>query len=104
MLKNAYCLEKTAKTLQRRGLQTPVCLRRLRIRPPDLSVVTPTYYYNYVEFVSSAKCVLLAFKKGQNSSTVNSAFASSALLQLFSLQTLSILLTGAQEYFLPQGA
>jgi len=39
------------------------CLRRLKAPPPESSVVTHAYYYNYIEFVSSAKCVLLLSKK-----------------------------------------
>jgi len=38
--------------------------------PSDPRVVTPTYCYNYVEFVFGAKCVLLRLKK-HNSYTVN---------------------------------
>jgi len=48
MLKNAYFLEKTVKN-------RPVCLRRLGAPPSDPRVVIPTYYYNFVEFISSAK-------------------------------------------------
>jgi len=43
-------------------------------------LMTPAYYYNLVEFVSSAKCVLLPSKKNYRKC---SAFASSALLHLF---------------------
>jgi len=35
------------------------------LRPPDPRVVTPAYYYNFVELVSSAKCVLFRLKKNQ---------------------------------------
>jgi len=38
----------------------------LRAPLPDPRVITPTYYYRYVEFISSAKCILLPLKKGQN--------------------------------------
>jgi len=31
--------------------------------PPDPRVITPTYYYNFVEFISNAKCVLLPSTK-----------------------------------------
>jgi len=48
MLKNAYFLEKTIKSASASGAP-----------PPDLRVATTAYYYNPVDFVSSAKCVLL---------------------------------------------
>jgi len=54
MLKNAYFLEK--KTVK--VVSTPFCLRRLGVPPPELRVVTPAYYYNVVELVSNAKCIL----------------------------------------------
>jgi len=71
--------------------------------PSDPRVVTPTCYYNFVKFVSYAKCVLSASKR--NKITIVNAL----LLLLphfctyFSLQTLYFLLREAQEYFLPQG-
>jgi len=30
------------------------------------SVITPTYYYNFVEFVTIAKCVFIVNEKEQN--------------------------------------
>jgi len=38
---------------------------RVEAPPPDLRVVTPVYYYNFVEFVSYATCVLLPYKKNK---------------------------------------
>jgi len=43
--------------------RTPVGLRRLWVPLPDSGVVTPAYYYNIVEFVSSTKCGLLPEEK-----------------------------------------
>jgi len=34
--------------------------------PPDPRFVTSAYYYNLVEFVSSAKCILIAENKRTN--------------------------------------
>jgi len=45
--------------------RTLVCLRRLGVPPPDPCVVTHTYYYNFVEFVSSVKYILFCSKKNQ---------------------------------------
>jgi len=52
--------KKTAKISQHRWLRsrTPIYLRRLGAPHPTSRVVPPTYYYNNVEFVSIAKCVL----------------------------------------------
>jgi len=81
LLKNAYFLEKSVKitSASRAPLQNP------RLLPATARVVTPAYYYNFVEFVSSAKCVLYSKHTKQNSYSKCSAFASSALLHLFSL-------------------
>jgi len=54
MLKNAYFLEKTIKIVSSSG--DP---------PPDPRVVTPVYYCNFVEFISSGKCILFRSKKKQ---------------------------------------
>jgi len=51
--------------------------------PPDFHVVTSTYYYNFVEFISSAKCILFHSKKEASNCCKCSAFASSTLLHLF---------------------
>jgi len=55
MLKNAFFGEKTVKirlNVRESATNTPVCLWRLGAPPSDLRVVTPAYYYNFVEFVS----------------------------------------------------
>jgi len=51
--------------------------------PPDPHVVTPAYYYNFVEIVSSAKMRFITLLKDQNNYSIRSAFASSALMHLF---------------------
>jgi len=56
---------KICKNRFRVGDQAPVCLRQLEALPLDPRVVTLTYYYNFVEFVSSDKCVLLPSKKNK---------------------------------------
>jgi len=58
---------------------------------------TPAYYYNFVEYVFSIKCVSLLFKKEQNNPSKSSGFVSSALSTYFSLQTLQFLLTGGER-------
>jgi len=47
---------------------------------PDPRVVTFTYYYKCVEFISSVKCVLLTLKNEQNNSSTCCAFTSSTLI------------------------
>jgi len=79
MLKNACFLEKTVKIVSASG-DPPPKLRLLR-RLGYLRVATPIYYYNFVEFVSSAKCILFRSKKKRNYCKC-SAFASCALLHL----------------------
>jgi len=71
MLKNAYLLEKTVKVA--------LALRD----PPPAAEALPAYYDNFVEFVSSAKCVLLLSKQNKIT-TVNVLLL--LLLHLFSLQ------------------
>jgi len=64
MLKNAYFLGKNCKNRLSVGgppPPPPLTSRGLGAALPDLHVVTPAYYYNFVEFVSSGKCIL--FKK-----------------------------------------
>jgi len=39
--------------------------------PLDPHVVTPAYYYNFVEFVSSAKCILFRSKQKKQVTTAN---------------------------------
>jgi len=49
---------------------------------PETPTVTLAYYYNFVKFVSNAKGVLPLSKKNKTT-TLNTAFAFSALLHLF---------------------
>jgi len=65
--------------------------------PPDLRVVTPAYYYNFVKFISSAKFGLLPLKK--NKFCIFQIFAA-----IFHFKLCSFCWQGAQKYFLPQGA
>jgi len=62
MLKNAHFLGKNCKSgrlsVGGSAPRTPICLRRLGAPPPDPRVVTPAYYYNFIEFVSNVKCIL----------------------------------------------
>jgi len=50
--------EKTVKIGEKNCKKTSVCLWRLGAPLPDPHVVTLSYDYNFVEFVSSTKCVL----------------------------------------------
>jgi len=106
MLKIAYFWEKTVKIVSASGIrpQTPVFLRRLGAPPPDPRVVTPAYYYNFVKFVSSAKCILFRSEKNQVTTANVFVFASSGLLHLFFNSNSVSFLDVAQEYFLPQSA
>jgi len=52
MLKNAY-LKKTLKIVS----ASSVCFQRLVAPPSDPRFVIPTYYNNFIKFVSSAKFV-----------------------------------------------
>jgi len=70
MLKNACFLE------------NPVKFASSVAPPPDLHVVTFTYDYNFIEFVSSVKCVSLTSKKDKMTHAC-SAVTLSALLHLF---------------------
>jgi len=57
--------EKTIKIVSASGDPPP----NPRLPPaaphPDSRVVTPSYYYNFVKFVSSAKCILFAQKRSK---------------------------------------
>jgi len=65
MLKNVYFLENTVKIVSASGAPSP----NLRLppatgAPPQAArVVTLSYYYNFIEFVSSIQCVSLSSKK-----------------------------------------
>jgi len=91
VLKNAYFLGKSCKNRLSAGAppQSPACLRRLGALP-----VTSSYYYNFVEFVSSDKRILfrssdkcvLSVSDSQKEPSNGSkccAFASSTLLHLY---------------------
>jgi len=83
---------------QRRRLrpQTPVCLRRMGLRPRLPRCYSP-YYYNFVEFYSSAERVLLPLKK------YYSKYSTSVLPRsgtYFPIQTRQFLLTADARIFL----
>jgi len=52
--RNAYFLEKSVKIVSASGAP-----------PPDPRADTPAYYYNFVEFISSGKCISFRSKKKQ---------------------------------------
>jgi len=89
MLKNAYFLEKYCKNCLSVGGSAS-----------ELRVVTPIYYYDFVEFVSSVKCVSLPEK---NDSSACSAFSSYALLLLFFTSNSADFMTGRERIFLAPG-
>jgi len=84
MLKNAYFLKKKTEKIDS-ATGNP---------PPNTRVVTPSYYYNFAEFVSSAKSVLLFLKKDKIA-TVD--------VLLLLLPHLSFLLMGGARIFLAPG-
>jgi len=60
MLKNAYLLKKiSVKIASASGAPEPPFASGGWGSAPDPRVVTPAFYYNFVEFVSIAKYVLL---------------------------------------------
>jgi len=67
MLKNAYFMGKTVKIVSSSGAPPP----NPRLPPAaggsasDPRLVIPACYYNSIEFVSSAKCILFRSKKNQ---------------------------------------
>jgi len=69
MLKNAYFLEKTVKNRLSVGAPPP----NPRLLPESVPVVTSAYYYSFVDFVLSLKCVLLP-SKNNKITTVNVLF------------------------------
>jgi len=79
MLKNAYFLKTVKNCLS--VWADSVGLQRLGDPHPDPHIVTPAYYYNFVKFIFSTKCVLLLSKK-------RTIFTSSNFCAYFSLQTL----------------
>jgi len=40
------------RIFEKKTLKIAIYLRRLGASPPDLRVVNPVYYYNFIEFVS----------------------------------------------------
>jgi len=66
-------------------LQNSLQCRGLR---PQTSHITPIYYYYFVEFVSSVKCVLLPSKKNKIAAVNVLLFLLSHLRTYFSLQIL----------------
>jgi len=62
MLEKAYFLDKNWKN----RLSVGGSAREPRLPPPpDPRIVTSAYYYNFVQFIYSAKCDLLPFKKNK---------------------------------------
>jgi len=57
-------LKKAVKIVSAR-LRTSVGLRRLGAPPQDPRVLIPACYFNFVEFVSCAKCNLLSSKRNK---------------------------------------
>jgi len=73
------------------------------IRPQTPALLLPTYYYNFVEFISSAKC-LSSYKKNKLTTVKCSVFVSFALLNLFfTSKSVVFVDKRMQEYFLPRG-
>jgi len=72
--------------------------------PPDPNVVTLTYYYKFIEFVFSVKCVSLTSRKDKMTHAY-SAVTFSALLHLCFTSNSADFMTGrgAQKYFWAQG-
>jgi len=65
MHKNAYFLKMTVKFASASGAPPPNPRLPLAAgsSTPNLRVVTSAYYYNFVEFVSIVKCILLSPSK-----------------------------------------
>jgi len=96
--------KKTVKIVSASGAPppNPVYLRRLEAPPSDPRVVTSAYYYNFIEFLSSAKCVLFRSKKNKYNYSKYSAFASFALLHLFfNSNSVSFVGGGRKNIFAP---
>jgi len=94
--------EKNCKIASASGAQppNPRLLPAALCSASDTRVVTPAYYYNFTEFVSSAKCILrITFKEEKNSCKKWSAFAFSAFLHLFfTLNSLDFVDEGARIF------
>jgi len=86
MLKNACFLEKNVKIVSASGA------------PPLNARLIPAYYYNFVEFVFSAKCTVIPLTKEPSNYCKCSTFASSALLHLiFNSNSLSFVERGRKN-------
>jgi len=70
--------------------------------PPDPHVVTLTYYYNFIEFVSSVKCVSLTSQKDKMTFVHVLPLLFPHFCTYFSLQTHDG--RGGKNISLPQGA
>jgi len=95
-------LVKSCKSPQRRRHRAlPLKPRWLPVALPSVPrVVTPAYWYSFVECIFSVKFILLLRKITQVSNTKCSTFASFILFcACFSLQVLQFLLVRAQKYF-----
>jgi len=85
------------------------CKNRLSVggsvpEPPFASGgATPAYYYNFVEFVSSAKSILFRSKKKLVTTANILPLFLPHFCIYFLIQTLSVSLKEAQKYFLVQG-
>jgi len=86
MLKNAYFLEKTVNNRFSVGGSSPE--RPFASGSPNPGVFALAYYYNFVKFISSVKCVLLLSKRNKIT-TVNVLFLLLPHLY-FSLQTTDV--------------
>jgi len=79
-----------------------VSLRRLEDPPPYPRVVTPVYYYNFIELVSSGKYILFHSRKNQ----VTTANDQPLLLQHFCtyvlIQTVSFVEGGRKNISCPR--
>jgi len=60
---HTFCSYLKTRFKQKFRPRTHVGFRRLEDPLPDPCVVTPAYYYNFVKFISSAKCGLLLRKR-----------------------------------------
>jgi len=81
-------------------LATPL-LRRLGVGPPDPRVVTSSYYYKFVESVSSDKCIFSAQKEPSNYSKC-CAFTSFTLLHLYFNSNSVSFVEGGRKTFKPK--
>jgi len=105
MLQNEYFFEKSCKIAAASGLclcPNPIRLQRLGFSHPDLRVITPAYWYSFVECVSNVKRILLLRKITKVTNSKCSAFAYSALLRQFFSSNSAAFVGGNAKIFLPQ--